>query len=157
MSVPLGLLAFALTIWVPNVRNYISESDGAVFAGLVAAGWMVIAVLPWWGQTVQDPIRTLARTVPIDVQDVGGIGDFRQRAVNVGHRQNGQQSEAVGIVADQLRTAFVDLARQLASRCIVAEMNARRRDGEHRGGDVQTVHGFEMGFARPSRQRNAIG
>ena len=65
MSVPLGLLAFALTIWVPNVRNYLSESDGAVFAGLVAAGWMVIAVLPWWGQTVQDPIRTLARTVPI--------------------------------------------------------------------------------------------
>jgi 4-amino-4-deoxy-L-arabinose transferase-like glycosyltransferase len=65
MSVPLGLLVFALVVWVPNVRNYLSESDGAVFAGLVAAGWMVIAVLPWWGQTVQDPIRTLARTVPI--------------------------------------------------------------------------------------------
>ena len=65
IGVPLGLLAFALTIWVPNVRNYLSESDGAVFAALLAAGWMVLAVLPWWGQTVQDPIRTLARTVPI--------------------------------------------------------------------------------------------
>ena len=41
MCVPLGLLVFALTIWVPNVRNYISESDGAVFAALLAAGWMV--------------------------------------------------------------------------------------------------------------------
>ena len=65
MCVPLGLLVFALTIWVPNVRNYISESDGAVFAALLAAGWIVIAVLPWWGQAAQDPIRTLARTVPI--------------------------------------------------------------------------------------------
>ena len=65
MSVPLGLLVFALTIWVPNVRSYLSEADGAVFAALLAAGWMVLAVLPWWGQTVQDPIRTLARTVPI--------------------------------------------------------------------------------------------
>ena len=65
ICVPVGLLVFALTIWVPNVRNYISESDGAVFAGLLAAGWMVLAVLPWLGQTLQDPIRTLARTVPI--------------------------------------------------------------------------------------------
>ncbi len=65
LSVPVGLLVFALTIWVPNVRNYITEADGAVFAALLAAGWMVLAVLPWWGQTVQDPIRTLARTVPI--------------------------------------------------------------------------------------------
>jgi 4-amino-4-deoxy-L-arabinose transferase-like glycosyltransferase len=65
MGVPLGLLAFALTIWVPNVRHYLSEADGAVFAALLASGWMVLAVLPWWGQTVQDPIRTLARTVPI--------------------------------------------------------------------------------------------
>jgi 4-amino-4-deoxy-L-arabinose transferase-like glycosyltransferase len=65
ICVPVGLLVFALTIWVPNVRHYISESDGAVFAGLLAAGWMVLAVLPWLGQTMQDPIRTLARTVPI--------------------------------------------------------------------------------------------
>jgi 4-amino-4-deoxy-L-arabinose transferase-like glycosyltransferase len=62
---PLSLLVFALTIWVPNVRNYLSEADGAVSAALVAAAWLVLAVLPWWGQTVQDPIRTLARTVPI--------------------------------------------------------------------------------------------
>ena len=65
ICVPVGLLVFALTIWVPNVRHYLSESDGAVFAGLLAAGWMVLAVLPWLGQTMQDPIRTLARTVPI--------------------------------------------------------------------------------------------
>jgi len=65
ICVPVGLLVFALTIWVPNVRHYISESDGAVFAGMLAAGWMVLAVLPWLGQTMQDPIRTLARTVPI--------------------------------------------------------------------------------------------
>ena len=65
ICVPIGLLVFALTIWVPNVRNYLTESDGAVFAGLLAAGWMVLAVLPWLAQTIQDPIRTLARTVPI--------------------------------------------------------------------------------------------
>ena len=65
VGVPVGLLVFALTIWVPNVRNYLSESDGAVAAGLLGAGWLVLAVLPWWGQTAQDPIRTLARTVPI--------------------------------------------------------------------------------------------
>ncbi|MEO5688196.1 MAG: glycosyltransferase family 39 protein [Burkholderiaceae bacterium] len=65
VSVPICLLVFALTIWVPNVRNYLSEADGAVFAALLSAAWMVLAVLPWWGQTVQDPIRTLARTVPI--------------------------------------------------------------------------------------------
>ena len=65
VAVPVGLLVFALTIWVPNVRNYLSESDGAIGAGLLAAAWLVLAVLPWWGQTVQDPIRTLARTVPI--------------------------------------------------------------------------------------------
>lgn len=65
VAVPVGLLVFALTIWVPNVRNYLSEADGAVAAGLLGAGWLVLAVLPWWGQTAQDPIRTLARTVPI--------------------------------------------------------------------------------------------
>ena len=65
VAVPVGLLVFALAIWVPNVRNYLSESDGAVAAGLLAAGWLVLAVLPWWGQAAQDPIRTLARTVPI--------------------------------------------------------------------------------------------
>jgi 4-amino-4-deoxy-L-arabinose transferase-like glycosyltransferase len=65
IGLPIGLLVFALTIWVPNVRNYLTEADGAVFAALLATGWMVVAVLPWWGQTVQDPIRTLARTVPI--------------------------------------------------------------------------------------------
>jgi 4-amino-4-deoxy-L-arabinose transferase-like glycosyltransferase len=65
VSVPICLLVFALTIWVPNVRNYITEAEGAVFAALLAASWMVLAVLPWWGQTVQDPIRTLARTLPI--------------------------------------------------------------------------------------------
>ncbi|MBW8777709.1 MAG: glycosyltransferase family 39 protein, partial [Burkholderiales bacterium] len=36
ICVPVGLLVFALTIWVPNVRHYISESDGAVFAGMLA-------------------------------------------------------------------------------------------------------------------------
>ena len=65
VSVPICLLVFGLTIWVPNVRNYLSEADGAIFAALLATGWMVLAVLPWWGQTLQDPIRTLARTVPI--------------------------------------------------------------------------------------------
>jgi 4-amino-4-deoxy-L-arabinose transferase-like glycosyltransferase len=65
VAVPVGLLVFALTIWVPNVRNYLSEADGAIAAGLLAAGWLVLAVLPWWGQAIQDPIRTLARTVPI--------------------------------------------------------------------------------------------
>ncbi len=65
ICVPIGLLVFALTIWVPNVRNYLTESDGAVFGALLAAGWLVLAVLPWLGQTVADPIRTLARTVPI--------------------------------------------------------------------------------------------
>jgi hypothetical protein len=47
------------------VRNYLTEADGALFAALLSTGWLVLAVLPWWGQTVQDPIRTLARTVPI--------------------------------------------------------------------------------------------
>ena len=65
MGVPVGLLVFALTIWVPNVRNYLTEADGAVAAALVAAGWLVLAVLPWWGQAAQEPIRTLARTVPV--------------------------------------------------------------------------------------------
>ncbi len=65
MCVPIGLLVFALTIWVPNVRNYLTEADGALFAALLSAGWLVLAVLPWLGQTLQDPIRTLARTVPI--------------------------------------------------------------------------------------------
>ena len=65
VSVPVCLLVFALVIWVPNVRHYLTEADGAVFAALLGAGWMVLAVLPWWGNTVQDPIRTLARTVPI--------------------------------------------------------------------------------------------
>ncbi len=65
LAVPIGMLVFASTIWVPNVRNYLSESDGAVAAGLLCAGWLVLAVLPWWAQTLQDPIRTLARTVPI--------------------------------------------------------------------------------------------
>jgi 4-amino-4-deoxy-L-arabinose transferase-like glycosyltransferase len=65
VGVPIGLLVFALTIWVPNVRNYLTEADGALFAALLSTGWLVLAVLPWWGQTIQDPIRTLARTVPI--------------------------------------------------------------------------------------------
>ncbi len=65
LAVPIGLLVFALVIWVPNVRHYLTEADGAVFAGLLCAGWLVLAVLPWWAQTLQDPIRILARTVPI--------------------------------------------------------------------------------------------
>ena len=65
ICVPVSLLVFALVVWVPNVRNYITESDGAVFGALLGAAWLVLAVLPWLGQTVADPIRTLARTVPI--------------------------------------------------------------------------------------------
>jgi 4-amino-4-deoxy-L-arabinose transferase-like glycosyltransferase len=65
LAVPLGLLVFALVIWIPNVRNYLSEADGALAAAVVMAGWLVIAVLPWWAQTLQEPIRTLAKTVPI--------------------------------------------------------------------------------------------
>lgn len=65
LAVPISLLVFALTIWIPNVRNYLSEADGAVAAALLASAWLVVAVMPWWGQTLQDPIRTLARTLPI--------------------------------------------------------------------------------------------
>jgi 4-amino-4-deoxy-L-arabinose transferase-like glycosyltransferase len=65
LSIPLGLLVFALVIWIPNVRHYLSEADGAIAAAVVMAGWLVIAVIPWWAQTLQEPIRTLAKTVPI--------------------------------------------------------------------------------------------
>jgi 4-amino-4-deoxy-L-arabinose transferase-like glycosyltransferase len=65
LAAPIGLLVFALTIWVPSVRNYLSDADGAVFAAMLSTAWLVLAVLPWWGQTLQDPIRSLARTVPI--------------------------------------------------------------------------------------------
>jgi len=65
IGVPIGLLVFALIIWVPNVRNYLTEADGAVFAAMIGAAWMVLAVLPWWGNAAQDPIRTLARQVPV--------------------------------------------------------------------------------------------
>ncbi len=65
LSVPIGLLVFALTIWIPNVRSYLSEADGALAAALLMAGWLVIAVLPWWAQTLQEPIRRLASTLPL--------------------------------------------------------------------------------------------
>jgi len=65
LAVPIVAAIFALVIWIPNVRHYLSESDGALAGALLAAGWLVVAVLPWWAQTLQDPIRTLARTVPI--------------------------------------------------------------------------------------------
>jgi len=65
LSVPICVLVFALTIWVPNVRHYLSEADGAVFAALLAAAWMIVAVMPWWGQTLQEPIRSLAQRLSI--------------------------------------------------------------------------------------------
>jgi len=65
LALPIGLLVFALTIWIPNVRHYLTEADGAVAAALLSTAWLIVAVMPWWGQTLQDPIRTLARTVPI--------------------------------------------------------------------------------------------
>jgi 4-amino-4-deoxy-L-arabinose transferase-like glycosyltransferase len=65
VAVPVGLLVFGLVIWLPNVRNYLSEADGAVAAGVLTAGWLILAVIPWWGRTLQEPIRTLARTLPL--------------------------------------------------------------------------------------------
>jgi 4-amino-4-deoxy-L-arabinose transferase-like glycosyltransferase len=65
MGVPIALLVFALTIWVPNVRTYLSEAEGAIAAAALASAWLVFAALPWLGQTLQDPIRVLARTVPV--------------------------------------------------------------------------------------------
>ena len=65
LAVPIGCLVFGLVIWIPNIRHYLSEADGALAAGFLSAAWLVIAVMPWWAQTLQDPIRTLAHTVPI--------------------------------------------------------------------------------------------
>jgi 4-amino-4-deoxy-L-arabinose transferase-like glycosyltransferase len=64
-SIPVAALVFAAVIWVPNVRNYLSEADGALVGAVIAAGFLVGAVLPWWGETFQAPIRQLARTLPI--------------------------------------------------------------------------------------------
>jgi 4-amino-4-deoxy-L-arabinose transferase-like glycosyltransferase len=65
LGVPIGLLVFALVIWVPNVRNYLTEAEGAIFAAMLSTAWLIIAVMPWWGQALQDPIRSLAQRVQI--------------------------------------------------------------------------------------------
>jgi 4-amino-4-deoxy-L-arabinose transferase-like glycosyltransferase len=65
MAVPIGLVVFTLGVWLPNIRTYLSESDGAVAAGVVTAVWLVLAVMPWWGRTLQEPIRSLAHTLPL--------------------------------------------------------------------------------------------
>jgi 4-amino-4-deoxy-L-arabinose transferase-like glycosyltransferase len=64
-ALPVAALVFAAVIWVPNVRNYLSDAEGALAGAVITAGFLVLAVLPWWGETVQAPIRQLARTVPI--------------------------------------------------------------------------------------------
>jgi hypothetical protein len=38
------------------VRSYLSDAECVVAAGVLTALWLVIAVLPWWGQTLQEPI-----------------------------------------------------------------------------------------------------
>jgi hypothetical protein len=88
LSVPIGMLVFGLTIWVPNVRNYLSEADGAVFAALLSTSWLVLAVLPWWGQTIQDPIRSLARTLPIaqlNLQDRQPLVQWKLHQPSIGY------------------------------------------------------------------------
>jgi 4-amino-4-deoxy-L-arabinose transferase-like glycosyltransferase len=65
MAVPVGLVVFTLGVWLPSIRTYLSESDGAVAAGVVTAAWLVLAVMPWWGRTLQEPIRSLAHTLPL--------------------------------------------------------------------------------------------
>jgi 4-amino-4-deoxy-L-arabinose transferase-like glycosyltransferase len=87
IAAPVGVLVFALIIWVPNVRNYLSEADGAVAAGFVTAGWLVLAVMPWWGHALQDPIRTLARTLPLaqlNLMDRQGLVQWRLHQPSIG-------------------------------------------------------------------------
>jgi 4-amino-4-deoxy-L-arabinose transferase-like glycosyltransferase len=65
VAVPLALVVVGIVAWLPSVRNYLSAADSTLLGALVAAGWLVIAVLPWWGEVLQSPVRALARTVPI--------------------------------------------------------------------------------------------
>lgn len=64
-ALPVALLVFAAVIWVPNVRSYLTEAEGALAGGVVTALFLVLAVLPWWGETLQAPIKQLAQTVPV--------------------------------------------------------------------------------------------
>jgi 4-amino-4-deoxy-L-arabinose transferase-like glycosyltransferase len=65
VAAPLVLVVFGVVVWLPNVRNYLSVADSALLGALCAALWLVMAVLPWWGDVLQSPVRTLARTLPI--------------------------------------------------------------------------------------------
>lgn len=65
LALPVAALVFGVVIWVPNVRSYLSEAEGALVGAFVAAAFLVLAVLPWWGETLQAPVRQLAFTVPI--------------------------------------------------------------------------------------------
>jgi 4-amino-4-deoxy-L-arabinose transferase-like glycosyltransferase len=101
LGLPIGLLVFALTIWIPNVRSYLSEAEGAVAAAALAAAWLVFAALPWVGQTLQDPIRVLARTVPIaqlNLQDRERVVQWRLHQPSIAYYlgQTVERTDPVG-------------------------------------------------------------
>jgi 4-amino-4-deoxy-L-arabinose transferase-like glycosyltransferase len=64
-AVPLAAAVVAVVAWLPGARNYLSAADSAVLGAFAAAAWIVMAVMPWWGDVLQSPVRLLARTVPI--------------------------------------------------------------------------------------------
>jgi hypothetical protein len=93
----------------------------------------------------------------VGVQGVQGVLGLRDRALDVGQGQGGEQPEPARIGAYEVGGVLVDLPRPLPGLGVIAQVGTGRRNRQHAGGDAVAVHELQRGRWGPVRQVDAAG
>ena len=91
---------------------------------------------------IAEPGVSIARkkTDAVGLERVVGVSDFLQCGVNVGQGHGGEEAEPVRVILHQLRCVFVACPGDASCDRLVAEPQARIRDGNHRSSDASSIH-----------------
>ena len=94
----------------------------------------------------------------VHVEAIAAVGDLGDGGIDVGQRQCREQPEPTRMVDHSAPTDLVGFASEIPSSRLVSEVNAGRRDRQHRRGDPQAVHRGHVLLLRPGRHlREAVG
>ena len=93
----------------------------------------------------------------VRLQRVEGVLHLLERAIDVGEREDGKQPEAPLVFLHQLNAVLVAVARQRPRLRIVAEVDARLADRQHRHLDAVAVHVLDGLHVAPLDDRRLPG